>query len=128
MLSLIFAAGILVLIAWGIVFLHREPSRDKHRLPGPRQFPYIGRIHDLPIKQNWLKLKEWGDTYGPIYTTSAFGTTLVVVTDEQIAEDLLVKGAKLNSDRPAFQSLFDSKREYLPLMGRNRETPSSQTQ
>lgn len=93
-------------------------------LPGPNQFPIVGRVHDLPLEYTWLKFKEWADKYGPIYRTSMMGLDLVIISDEKIAEDLLVKRAKIYSDRPAMQSVVDSKSthgsmEYLPLMGKN---------
>ncbi|KUJ21258.1 putative O-methylsterigmatocystin oxidoreductase [Mollisia scopiformis] len=73
----------------------------------------------------WLKFKEWADIYGPIYKTEMLGATFLVISDEKIAEELLVKRAKIYSDRPAIRSLFDSKSthgsmEYLPLMGKNK--------
>ena len=93
-------------------------------LPGPTLFPFVGRIHDLPIEYMWLKFKEWADEYGPIYKTKMLSTPFIVISDERIAEELLVRRAKINSDRPGVKSLFDSKStygstEYLPLMGRN---------
>ena len=111
------------------VYISRRKNAPKGdvQMPGPTQLPVIGRIHDLPIDYMWLKFKEWADMYGPIYGTSMLGTKFVVVSDEKIAEDLLVKRAKIYSDRPAVPSLFDSKSthgsmEYLPLMGKNRES------
>ncbi|TID17983.1 cytochrome P450 [Venturia nashicola] len=94
------------------------------RIPGPWQIPYIGRVHDLPLQYTWLKFKEWADEFGPIYMTKMFGHNLLVLTDESIVEDLLVKRAKIYSDRPMMRSLVDSKStygsmEYLPLMGKN---------
>ena len=88
--------------------------------------PFIGRIHDLPIQYMWLKFKEWSDIYGPIYYTEMLGAKFVIVSDEKIAEELLVKRAKFNSDRPPMRSVTDSKSteggmEYLPLMGKNSE-------
>ncbi|KAK5241092.1 hypothetical protein LTR16_009777, partial [Cryomyces antarcticus] len=73
----------------------------------------------------WLKFKEWADIYGPIYKTRMLGATFIVISDEKMAEELLVKRAKIYSDRPQIRSLFDSKSthgsmEYLPLMGRNQ--------
>lgn len=93
-------------------------------LPGPTQFPIVGRVHDLPLEYTWLKFKEWADKYGPIYRTSMMGLDLVIISDEKIAEDLLVKRAKIYSDRPAMKSVVDSKSThgsmgYLPLMGKN---------
>ena len=50
------------------------------------------------------------------------GSNFIIVSDETITEELLVKRA----DRPMIRSLFDSKNtygsmEYLPLMGKNRK-------
>ncbi|PVH91093.1 cytochrome P450 [Periconia macrospinosa] len=103
----------------------RNAKCNPRGLPGPTLMPYIGRIHDLPIEYMWLKFKEWADTYGPIYRTKMLGANFIVISDESIAEDILVKRAKINSDRPQIQSLFDAKSthgsmEYLPLMGRNQ--------
>lgn len=74
----------------------------------------------------WLKFKEWSDIYGPIYRTKMLGANFIVISDESVAEDILVKRGKINSDRPEIRSLFDPKSthgsmEYLPLMGRNRK-------
>jgi hypothetical protein len=104
-----------------------KAQADDHRLPGPRLFPFIGRIHDMPIQKMWIKFKEFADIHGPIYYMEMLGTSFVIVSDEKIAEELLVKKAKYNSDRPAVPSLFDSKSthgsmEYLPLMGKNRKS------
>lgn len=73
----------------------------------------------------WLKFKEWADIYGPIYRTKMLGANFVIISDESIAEDILVKRAKVYSDRPEIKSLFDAKSthgsmEYLPLMGKNQ--------
>jgi len=92
--------------------------------PGPALVPWIGRIHDLPIQFMWLKFKEWADIYGPFYRTKMLGANFIIIADEKVAEDILVKRAKIFSDRPEMKSLFDSKSttgtmEYLPLMGRN---------
>lgn len=98
-------------------------------LPGPTLVPWLGRVHDLPIDFMWLKFDEWGKKYGPIYRTKMLGANFVIITDEKIAEDMLVKKAKVYSDRPEIKSLFDAKStygsmEYLPLMGKNRKSSS----
>ena len=103
---------------------YKSSKNSYPRWPGPALVPWIGRIHDLPIKFMWLKFDEWADRFGPIYRTQMLGTNWIVVSDENICEELLVKRARLYSDRPAMKSLFDSKSttgtmEYLPLMGRN---------
>lgn len=109
-----------------LLYFYREWvfGRKYTKIPGPTQLPYVGRVHDLPLKYTWLKFKEWSDKHGPIYLTSMFGHKLLVLSDEKIVEDLLVKRAKIYSDRPSMMSVNDSKSthgsmEYLPLMGKN---------
>lgn len=122
-------AAAVVLLAFFVISVLNKRNASKARddeLPGPTLIPFIGRVHDLPIQYMWLKFKEWADVYGPIYRTEMLGAKFVVISDETIAEELLVKRAKFNSDRPQVRSLFDSKStdgsmEYLPLMGRNRK-------
>lgn len=99
-------------------------------LPGPALVPWFGRVHDLPIDFMWLKFNEWAETYGPIYRTKMLGANFIIITDEKIAEEMLVKRAKVYSDRPEIKSLFDAKStygsmEYLPLMGKNRKATST---
>jgi hypothetical protein len=122
------AAATLLCVFLILSFINRRRTASKNRydeLPGPTLLPFIGRIHDLPIQFMWLKFKEWADIYGPIYKTEMLGAKFIIISDESIAEELLVKRAKIFSDRPQVQSLFDSKStdgsmEYLPLMGKNR--------
>jgi hypothetical protein len=100
---------------------HKNKSSEP---PGPALVPWVGRIHDLPVEYMWLKFKEWADVYGPLYRTQMLGDYFIIVTDEKVAEDLLVKRGKIYSDRPQIRSLFDPKStngsmEYLPLMGKN---------
>ncbi|KAL7625940.1 hypothetical protein AAE478_002709 [Parahypoxylon ruwenzoriense] len=119
-----------VLVSFAVFRMYKSFKEINHprRIPGPTLLPYIGRIHDLPIKFMWLKFKEWADQYSGtngFYFTEMLGAKFLVVTDEKVAEELLVKRAKYNSDRPMIKSLFDSKStggsmEYLPLMGRNQ--------
>ncbi|KAK5657896.1 hypothetical protein OQA88_2445 [Cercophora sp. LCS_1] len=124
-------AGLLAVALLGaaVVHLYRRfrEMNDPLGPPGPTLIPYLGRIHDLPIDFMWLKFKEWADKYGAcgLYRTEMLGAKFIIITNEKVAEDLLVKRAKYNSDRPVIQSLFDSKSahgsmEYLPLMGRNQ--------
>ncbi|RDW67918.1 hypothetical protein BP6252_09314 [Coleophoma cylindrospora] len=121
---------LVIFTVWGVLWLvsqNRSPrSTGKHEvLPGPRQIPVLGRIHDLPRQHTWLKFKEWAGIYGPIYSTSMLGAKFLILSDEKIVEDILVKRARIYSDRPPIRSLFDSKStygsmEYLPLMGKNK--------
>ena len=104
----------------------RNAKYNPRGMSGTALVPWIGRIHDLPIQYIWLKFNGWSDTYGPIFRTKILSSNFIIVSDETIAEELLVKRAKIYSDRPMIQSLFDSKStygsmEYLPLMDKNRK-------
>jgi hypothetical protein len=127
----LYVAGIAVLgwtiYTFSVAILKRNAKYNPRGLPGPALVPWVGRIHDLPIDFMWLKFKEWADIYGPIYRTKMLGANFIIVSDEALAEEILVKRAKTYSDRPVIRSLFDSKSthgsmEYLPLMGKNRKS------
>ena len=91
------------------------------KFPGPQQFPIVGRVHDLPRFSMWLKFKEWADIHGPIYQTQALSNTFIVVSDEKIAEELLVKRGHIYSGRPQIRSLIKHKDgpTYSALMDRH---------
>jgi Cytochrome P450 len=130
-----YVAAAAFVVGWILYSLYQFDRTDKKNraegkvLPGPKNYPLVGRVHDLPVEYMWLKFKEWADTYGPIYYTSMFGSEFIIISDEAIAEEMLVKRAKYNSDRPMMRSVTDSKSseggmEYLPLMGKNRKRNS----
>ncbi|XWW92869.1 hypothetical protein V2A60_000796 [Cordyceps javanica] len=69
----------------------------------------------------WLKLKEWADEYGPIYETSMMGLRFIVVTDEGMAQELLIKRGNSFSGRTQIRALLDHKTSpvYVALQDRN---------
>jgi len=91
------------------------------KFPGPKLFPVVGRVHDLPRFSMWLKFKEWADIYGPIYQTKMLNQDFIIVSDEKIAEELLVKRGHIYSGRPQIRSLFRHKEgpAYVALMDRH---------
>ena len=45
--------------------LTRKRATSKNpKLPGPRGYPIIGNIFDMPTSKEWLKAAEWKQTYG----------------------------------------------------------------
>jgi cytochrome P450 len=63
-------------------------------------WPIAGNAFDIPSSHVWLKFKEWADEFGPIYQVNAFGTNIVVISKESIANDLFALRGALYSDRP----------------------------
>ena len=93
------------------------------RFPGPKQYPVVGRVHDLPRFFMWKKFKEWADEFGPIYQTSMLGQKFVVISDEKIARELLVRKGNKFSGRPQIRALINHKAGpvYSALMDRHGE-------
>lgn len=111
----------LAVVAVAAITITKAPRSKSSRFPGPTQLPLIGRVHDLPITSAWLKLKEWGDIYGPIYQTSMMGQKFIVISDEDIAKDLLIKKGNSFSGRLQIRALIDHKLgpTYVALQDRN---------
>lgn len=110
-----------VLRKWG------STNKNTKRFPGPKQFPLVGRVHDLPRFSMWLKFKEWADAYGPIYETSMMGLRFIVVTDEGMAQELLIKKGNSFSGRTQIRALLDHRNSpvYVALQDRTGKWQSS---
>ncbi|KAK7179314.1 major facilitator superfamily transporter [Paraphaeosphaeria sporulosa] len=111
-------------LAWKIikaVHCNKTPSALK-KLPGPKGYPFIGSVPDVPEKNVFIKFAEWGKEYGPIYQVNLAGTNHVWISSDQIAKDLLAKKGSIYSDRPHIPGLIDDNRtsaQYLPLLSKN---------
>ncbi|KAI1384373.1 cytochrome P450 [Hypoxylon trugodes] len=120
--GILFSALLLCLVYWKrhVRSQNRVPP-DARPLPGPKSYPIVGRVHDIPSKTSWLKFYEWSKEFGPIYQTEMFGTVHVWISSERIANDLLSRRAANYSDRPQIPNLPNNKTsgEYLALAGRN---------
>lgn len=59
--------------------------------PGPRPLPFIGNKFDLPESKPWIKFQEWSQIYGPIFTVWIGRRPTIVISDPNIAVDLMEK-------------------------------------
>lgn len=123
LIFLYLAVPSLLLSAINQILSWRKKGASEPRFPGPLQLPLVGRVHDLNRFGLWLKFKEWADIYGPIYQTSMVDQTFIIVSDEQIAEELLIKRGHIYSGRPQIRALINHKQgiQYLALMDRTGE-------
>lgn len=76
-------------------------------LPGPKGYPIIGSILEFPRTFSYHKFTEWAKTYGPIYQVNIAGTTHVVISDVEMANDLMALRGAQYSDRPSLVMLHE---------------------
>ncbi|KAK7748126.1 hypothetical protein SLS53_001380 [Cytospora paraplurivora] len=121
LILLYFAIPSLLLSAVQQVLQWRKNKLSHPKFPGPRPLPILRNGPELPRFSMWKKLKEWADIYGPIYQMGVPGADFVIISDEQIAEELLVKRGHIYSGRPQIRALIGHKTgiEYLALMDRH---------
>ncbi|KAK7608223.1 cytochrome P450 [Phyllosticta paracitricarpa] len=92
------------------------------QLPGPKGYPILGSVPDVPQQNSHIKFAEWGKEYGPIYQCDLAGSNHVWISTDAVARDLLSKKGAIYSDRPHIPALLHDNRtsaEYLPLMSKN---------
>lgn len=89
---------------------------QKRRLPpGPRILPLLGNYLDLPHSGSWHLFTSWSKLYGGIYTFYPGLSPRLVISDPQIAHDLLTGRSSKYSSRPeliVFGKFF-SKGEFI---------------
>ena len=72
----------LVALCIVLVFAAGAFLRQKRRSlpPGPRGYPLIGNLFDLPREKEWLTYAEWGKKYGKP-TTDRLTLTTALMTE-----------------------------------------------
>jgi cytochrome P450 len=68
--------------------------------PGPTPLPFIGNKNQLPKSKPWIKFQEWSRIYGPIFTIWIGRKPTIVISDPNIAADLMEKRSTKYSSRP----------------------------
>ncbi|KNZ77800.1 Cytochrome P450 1A1 [Termitomyces sp. J132] len=96
---------ILVLIASAVIalfkFLHLHRWRVKiHYPPGPKGFPIIGNLLDIPTSFQWNTYSEWAKKYGDLIHINVLGVHLIIINSEDIANELIEKRSSNYNDRP----------------------------
>lgn len=69
--------------------------------PGPKGYPIVGNLFDMPHDLQWEKYFDWSKKYNSdIIYLSVFGAPIVVLNSYEAANDLLSGRSLLYSDRP----------------------------
>ncbi|KAK5102807.1 hypothetical protein LTS08_003608 [Lithohypha guttulata] len=121
MIATIVFAGFVVVVL-GCLYITNMPVKVPAgaQLPdGPPGKAILGNLLDIPPAHSWLKFQEWSKTYGPLYRLTIAGRNHIVVSTEEIANDLLRERGTIYSDREqlpmAAQLLSDNLRPlFLP--------------
>ncbi|KNZ78768.1 O-methylsterigmatocystin oxidoreductase [Termitomyces sp. J132] len=96
---------ILFLIASAVIalfkFLHLHRWRVKIPYPpGPKGFPIIGNLLDIPTSFQWNTYTEWAKKYGDLIHINVLGVHLIIINSEDIANELIEKRSSNYNDRP----------------------------
>ena len=66
--------------------------RHRYKLPpGPWALPILGNALQFKPKSMHLQLQQWAEQYGSMYTINLLGDTIVVINDEDLIRDVLIK-------------------------------------
>ncbi|CZR54298.1 related to cytochrome P450 CYP2 subfamily [Phialocephala subalpina] len=88
------------LIAFPIIVLLNDIWTWSRMPKGPMPLPFLG--NRLPKNKPWIQFQEWSKKYGPIYTIWVGRRPTIVLSDPEIAVDLMEKRSNKYSSRPRF--------------------------
>ncbi|KAI0333736.1 cytochrome P450 [Cubamyces sp. BRFM 1775] len=81
-------------------FKWRARTRGRPLPPGPRPWPIVGNLFDLPRFKPWRKCLEFTEQYGSIVYLQVLGEPMIIVGDPDVAHELLNKRSANTADRP----------------------------
>ncbi|KAI0264172.1 cytochrome P450 [Gloeopeniophorella convolvens] len=90
--------------------------------PGPRAWPIIGNMFDVPKRSAWASYAEMSKKYasGDVIYLQIFGQAVVVLCSAQAVKDVLEKRGEVHSDRPTLPILEILKLDWmLPNINRS---------
>ncbi|KAJ7600312.1 hypothetical protein C8J56DRAFT_6994 [Mycena floridula] len=74
----------------GIIFF-KARLKAQRRPPGPRGYPIIGNLLDLPSARDWTAtIQDWGKRWGDLISLSVLGTDLIFINSYSMAVDHLI--------------------------------------
>lgn len=91
-------AGLFYILLSDLVLWWRMP-------PGPRPLPLIGNKLDIPRKHPWIQFRKWAEQYGPFYTLWIGRSPTLIISDPNVAVELMEKRSVKYSSRPRFVTM-----------------------
>ncbi|EMD35350.1 hypothetical protein CERSUDRAFT_157058 [Gelatoporia subvermispora B] len=97
--SLLFAAASVVFV---IAIRARADASSTRLPPGPKGWPIIGNVFDIPHSKPWETYFQWSKCYGSVVHMNVFGQHIVVLNTAKAVSDLLETRSSIYSDRIRF--------------------------
>ncbi|KAJ7488270.1 cytochrome P450 [Mycena latifolia] len=98
-MSLTLNDTILVGVALFLVFKLATRRSTLPAPPGPKPWPIIGNLLDMPSGREWTTFAKWGEIYGDISSVTVFGRQMTIINSVKDAMALLDKKSAISSDR-----------------------------
>lgn len=96
------------------LYLRKLRPSDLPLPPGPKKWPIIGNLLQLPTSFEWEVYAKWGETYGSdILHIDVAGKSIVIVNSWKAANDLFEKKSGMYSSRPGNQMVLLSGWDWL---------------
>ncbi|KAA1473811.1 cytochrome P450 [Dentipellis sp. KUC8613] len=68
--------------------------------PGPKGFPVIGNVLDMPTVKPWVTYAQWAKRYGDVVSVTALGQVIVIVNSAKAAKDFFERRGTVYMNRP----------------------------
>ncbi|KAF8880642.1 cytochrome P450 [Infundibulicybe gibba] len=104
--SLFFCCCFLALCGCSIIYRRVNRNRLPYP-PGPKGFPLIGSLLDIPREGQWNVYNKWAQTYGDIVHFKVLGQPFIVLNSLKRTTDIFHKRSSLYSSRPGMPMLVE---------------------
>ncbi|EIN08748.1 cytochrome P450 [Punctularia strigosozonata HHB-11173 SS5] len=90
------------------IWLRRwSEQRQRFLPPGPKGYPLIGNLFDVPDHHEWETYSKWGEEHGDIVYVKVLGQANVILNSAEAMHHILEKSSAASSDRPKMTLLND---------------------
>ncbi|EKM77629.1 hypothetical protein AGABI1DRAFT_122003 [Agaricus bisporus var. burnettii JB137-S8] len=108
------AVGLFVLTLTFILLRMRKQKPTFPLPPGPKKWPLIGNLYQLPTSFEWETYAHWSEVYdSDVLHVDAAGTSIIIVNSWKAAYDLFEKKSSLYSSRVDSQMVLLSGWDWL---------------
>ncbi|KAJ7644946.1 cytochrome P450 [Roridomyces roridus] len=95
--------GVIAATALALAYYIYRSRKSLPLPPGPKGWPLIGNVLDMPKSHSWKKFAQWGEIYGGIMSITLLGQPFVIINDPEIAKEILDKRGGNYADRPVLE-------------------------